>query len=96
MEKSGSPGFVLHVQRLSRRLLVRDDLDVIVPLIVGQHNGNAINKRLVLQSDGGALPALVCPDRANAGPDFLATLRGADGLAVVDEVSRFVCHILPV
>ncbi len=93
-ENPGSPGFVLCVQRSLRGLLVWDDLDVIVPLIVWQHDGNAINKRLVLQSDGGA--ALVGPDRANAGPDFLAALVFARGLAVVDDVRRYVGHMLSV
>ena len=90
------PGFVLHVQRLSRGLFVRDDLDIIVLLIVGQHDGDAISKRQVFPGDGGALPVLVRPDRADAGPDFLATLVFARGLAVVDEVSRCVWHMLSV
>ena len=96
----GVRGFVLHEQRPLCRLFVGDDLDVVVsasvPLIIGQHDGDAINKRLVLQGDGGALPALVGPDRANARPDFLAALVFAGGLAVVDEMSRCVWHILSV
>ena len=33
----------------SRGLLIRDDVDVIVPLIVGQHHGDSDNERLVLR-----------------------------------------------
>jgi len=87
------PGFVSQAHRLSRGLLVRDELEVIVPLIVGQHDGDAFSKRLILQGDGGALSVLIWPDRADAGPDFLAALVFARGLAVVDEVRRGVWHI---
>ena len=87
-------GFVLHVQRPLCWLLVWDDLDVIVLLIVGQHDSNPIDKRLVFQGDGGALPAFVGPDRADARPDFLATLVFACGLAVVDKMGRCVWHML--
>ena len=75
-----------------RGLLVRDDLKAIVTLIKGQHDGHPINKRLVLHGDGGT--ALVGPDRAYAGPDFLSGPVFASGLAVIDNVSRFVRHIL--
>lgn len=67
-----------------------------MPLIVGQHDGDPIDKRLVLQRDCGAFPVLVGPDGANARPDFLAALRFPGGLAVVDEVCRFVWHMLSV
>jgi hypothetical protein len=63
-----------------------------MPLIVGKHHGNAIGKRLILQGDSGALPALARPGRTDAGPDFLATLVFPCGLAVVDEVSGGVWH----
>src|SRR5262249_37905391 len=60
--------------RVSRSVLVWDDQEVILPLIVGQHHGNAVGKGLVLQGQGGALPVFAGPDRADAGPDFLASL----------------------
>src|SRR5690349_21033364 len=81
---------------VSRNVLVRNKLEAIMPLIVGQHHGNAIGKWLILQGNRGALSALVGPDRADARPDFLPTFRAASGFPVVDKVSRCVWHILPV
>lgn len=81
---------------LLRDMLVRDDLDVGVARIVGEHDGDAVGKRQVVPGEGGALAVFVGPDRAYFGPDFLAALVFAGGLAVVDEVSRGVGHMLPV
>jgi hypothetical protein len=78
---------------LSRNLLVRDELVAIhALLVVGEHHGDAIPKREVLPSDVESLAALVVPSRADAGPDFLATLVFAGGLAVVEDVGWSVWH----
>src|SRR5437773_9785498 len=82
------PGFVSQIQHPSRRLLIRDDLEVIVPLIVGQHHGDTVSKGEVLPGDVKPIAALARPRSADAGPDFLAGLVFACGLAVVDEVGR--------
>ena len=78
-------------------LLVRDQLEAIrALLILGEHDGDAIGKRLVLQGDGRAFAALIGPDGADTRPDFLATLVFAGGLAVIDKMGRCVWHIVSV
>jgi len=77
------------------RLLVRDQLEAVrTLLVVGQHHGDAIGKRLVLQGDGKSSAAPVGPGSAYARPDFLAALVGAGLLAVVDDIGRCVRHML--
>ena len=73
---------------LSRGLLVRDDLDIIVLLIVGQHHGDTVPKRDILPGDVEALSVLARPDSADAGPDFLAGLV----FAVIEEVGWGIWH----
>ena len=83
--------------RLLRRLLVRDKLKAISVrplLIVGQHDGDALGKRVVFQGDGKAAPALDRPGSPYARPDFLAALIFAGGLAVVEDIGRCVWHML--
>src|SRR2546425_8600916 len=76
-------GLVPCVLLWSRRLLVRDELEAIrALLIVGQHDGDAIGKRLVLQGEGESRAAFVRPSRTDARPDFLPTLVFAGRLAV--------------
>ena len=88
--------FILCVRPL-RRLLVRDELVAVKPLLlVGQHDGDAIGKGVVLQGDGKSVTALDRPGRANAGPDFLAVPVLAHGLAVVDDIGWCVWHMLSV
>src|SRR6059058_3603253 len=80
------------VSQLSRGLFVRDELVTVMPLIVGQHDGDTVPKREVLPGDIKSLPVLARPCSADAGPDFLAALVFARGLAVIDEVSGCVWH----
>ena len=83
--------------RLLRRLLVRDKLKAVKALLlVGQHDGDAIGKGLVLQGDGKSCAALERPGRAYAGPDFLAAPVLARGFAVVEDIGRCVRHMLSV
>ena len=91
-------GFVFYAQGLLGRLLVRDQLKAIIMalLVIGEHHGDAIGKRLVLQSDGKSSAALARPGSANAGPDFLAFPVFAGLLAVVDDIGRGVRHMLSV
>ena len=80
-------------EQLSCGLLVRDDLETIMALVIGEHDGNAIGKRQVFPGDGRAFAALVGPGRANAGPDFLAAFCFARSFAVVEDMRWCVCHI---
>ena len=90
MRKPRCSGFVSQAQKgsegFSRRLLVKDDLEAIVPLLIGQHRRNTVSQREILPRDVEALPALVRPGRADASPDFLASLVFACGLAVVEDM----------
>lgn len=75
---------------VSSRVLVGDDLDIVgVLLVVGEHDGDAVREGEVLPCDGGAGAALVPPDCADLGPDFLGAL---GTFAVVDEVGGGVGH----
>ena len=80
-----------------RRLLVGDKLVAIKALlIIGQHDGDAIGKRLVLQGDGISSTTSVFPGSAYARPDFLAAPVFAGGFAVVDDIGGCVWHMLSV
>lgn len=61
-------------------------------LVVGQHHRDPVPQGEVFPGDIESLAIFVRPDRADAGPDFLALLVFARGLAVVDEVRRGVRH----
>ena len=83
------------MQWLLRGLLVWDELEAVKALLlVGQHDGDAIGKRLVLQGDRKSGTALDRPGRTYARPDFLAALVFAGGLAVVGDIGRCVRHML--
>ena len=64
-----------------------------MPLIVWQHHGDTVSKGEVLPGNVESVTVLAGPDRADAGPDFLAGLVFVRGLAVVDKVGRFIRHI---
>ncbi len=72
----------------SSGILVGDNLDIGALLVVGEHDGDAVNEREMLQVDGKSLAGLSGPDHTDAGPDFLSALLFAGGLAVEEHVCR--------